>query len=128
MSKVTAVEIPFINVNDENVKLIAWVVGDGDSVQEGQNIAEIETSKAMVELLSPAAGTIHLKVMAGEEIRVSSIVAYIGEQNSLDIETTSSRDVLPINKSVVTSPDSIGATGIRFSNKALELSRAGRFR
>jgi acetyltransferase-like isoleucine patch superfamily enzyme len=120
MSKVTAVEIPFININDENVKLIAWVVGEGDVVHEGQNIAEIETSKAMVELLSPATGTIHLKVQAGEEIRVSSVVAYIGDQNSPDLDT-SSREFLLVSRSVVTVPEAIGPSGTRFSNKALEL-------
>ncbi|MGA2812608.1 MAG: biotin/lipoyl-containing protein [Candidatus Acidiferrum sp.] len=85
MANGTSVEIPLVNVNDETVRLIAWLVEDGDEVREGQNIAELETSKAVVELVAPASGRIRLAYLAGEELPVGAIVAHIGEQTAEDV-------------------------------------------
>jgi 2-oxoglutarate dehydrogenase E2 component (dihydrolipoamide succinyltransferase) len=55
---VVAVRMPQVNVNDEEVTLAAWRVEDGGRVAEGQPLCDIETSKAVGELPSPAAGVV----------------------------------------------------------------------
>jgi acetyltransferase-like isoleucine patch superfamily enzyme len=120
MSEAIPVEIPLVNVNDDTVKLTVWLVKDGDEVREGQNLAEVETSKALVELVASVSGKIHIRVAAGEELAVGTIVAYIGAEapraspkSSPSVSASSTRLNEP-------SPISLLA-GTRFSKKALEL-------
>jgi pyruvate/2-oxoglutarate dehydrogenase complex dihydrolipoamide acyltransferase (E2) component len=44
------------NVNDESVVLVRWFAMHGDKVEAGGLLAEIETSKANIEVFSPQAG------------------------------------------------------------------------
>jgi hypothetical protein len=122
MSDAIPVEIPLINVNDETVKLIAWLVKDGEDVREGQNLVEVETSKAVVELAAPASGRIDIRVTAGSELAVGAVVAYIGAN-----APATTREQRAANAAV--SPPRLSPSpvlgslppGTRFSKKALEL-------
>jgi len=72
------VRIPLENVNDETVKLVAWLVEEGAEVHEGEGLAEVETSKATFELTAPVSGRVWRKVSAGEDIAVGSVVCCVG--------------------------------------------------
>ncbi|RMH30903.1 MAG: 2-oxo acid dehydrogenase subunit E2, partial [Planctomycetota bacterium] len=50
--------LPDLGEGLEEAELIAWKVAEGDTVEEHQIIAEMETDKALVEVPSPRAGTI----------------------------------------------------------------------
>jgi 2-oxoglutarate dehydrogenase E2 component (dihydrolipoamide succinyltransferase) len=55
-----------------------WHKQAGDSVAEGEEIAEISTDKLDSALESPAAGTIvEILVKAGEDAEVGAVLAYI---------------------------------------------------
>jgi 2-oxoglutarate dehydrogenase E2 component (dihydrolipoamide succinyltransferase) len=55
-----------------------WHKQVGDSVTEGEEIAEISTDKLDSALESPAAGTIvEILVKAGEDAEVGAVLAYI---------------------------------------------------
>jgi len=58
-----------------------WLVKVGDKVKQDQGLAEVETDKAVVEIPSPAAGTV-LKVdhKEGEIVKVGETLAIIGEE------------------------------------------------
>ncbi|HEX3377987.1 MAG TPA: biotin/lipoyl-containing protein [Candidatus Acidoferrales bacterium] len=78
MSDAIFVEIPFININDDLVKLTAWLVREGDEVSRGQDIAAVETSTTAAEIAAPASGKIHLKSAAGDRLLSGAVIAYIG--------------------------------------------------
>lgn len=61
--------------------LIKWLVKEGQLVEADQNIAEVETDKAVVEIPSPKKGTL-LKVYhkEGDTITVGEVLAVIGEK------------------------------------------------
>lgn len=61
--------------------LVKWLVKEGDFVKADQNIAEIETDKAVVEIPSPKEGKI-LKLFGkpGDLIKVGSVLATIGDK------------------------------------------------
>ena len=61
--------------------LVKWLVKEGDKVEADQNIAEVETDKAVVEIPSPKKGTI-LKVYhkEGDTITVGEVLAVIGDK------------------------------------------------
>lgn len=58
--------------------LVRWVVGEGEAIEKGQVLAEIETDKATVEVESSAAGIVyrHL-VKAGDVVPVGTPIAVI---------------------------------------------------
>jgi len=49
---------PQINTNDERVELIAWHIASGEFVQAGQDVADVETSKAAVTISAEGSGYI----------------------------------------------------------------------
>jgi 2-oxoisovalerate dehydrogenase E2 component (dihydrolipoyl transacylase) len=59
-------------------ELLAWLVAEGDEVELNQPIAEVETSKAAVEIPSPYAGRIaRLHASVGDSVQVGSpLVTY----------------------------------------------------
>ena len=76
---VTTFELPAVDDGDE-VELAAWLVAVGDSVTEGQPIAEVETEKSVVEIDAPYDGTVSellvdewTVVSTGQEIAVFEV-------------------------------------------------------
>lgn len=57
--------------------LTEWLVAEGDLVSAGQSIAQIETSKVMVDIEAPASGTIEILVEAGSVFDVGATIARI---------------------------------------------------
>ena len=75
----TAFELPAVDDGDE-VELAAWLVDEGDSVTEGQPIAEVETEKSVIEIEVPYDGTVSellvdewTVVETGQEIAVFEV-------------------------------------------------------
>jgi pyruvate/2-oxoglutarate dehydrogenase complex dihydrolipoamide acyltransferase (E2) component len=69
------------NVNDDTVVLTRWFVPLGAQVESGQLIAEIETSKATVEIHSPAAGFIRYTAKERDEIPVGQDLCFIVQES-----------------------------------------------
>ena len=62
-------------------ELVKWLVKEGDTVEEHQELAEVETDKALVRVPSPKAGTIlKLNARAGETVQVGNVLCVIGEK------------------------------------------------
>jgi pyruvate dehydrogenase E2 component (dihydrolipoamide acetyltransferase) len=67
----------------------AWLVAEGDQVDEGQAILEVETDKAIAELEAPASGYlkgIRAGAQAGAVIPVGETIAYIVDSMDDDVE------------------------------------------
>jgi pyruvate/2-oxoglutarate dehydrogenase complex dihydrolipoamide acyltransferase (E2) component len=79
MSAPTPVTVPLENVNDESVVVLAWRVADGDRVEKGQALVEIETSKASVSIEAPVAGHVRRNAREGQEIAVGAVICFIGD-------------------------------------------------
>jgi pyruvate/2-oxoglutarate dehydrogenase complex dihydrolipoamide acyltransferase (E2) component len=59
-------------------KVIHWYVKEGDRVQEGEPVLEIETMKATEDVLAPCAGTlVRIVVPAGETVVCETLLAEI---------------------------------------------------
>ena len=77
---VTTIRVPDLGTTVDEVKLVAWLVDEGEEVKRGDVLAEIETDKATTELESVAEGTL-LKQMVPEDTVVSKgdVLAYVGK-------------------------------------------------
>jgi pyruvate/2-oxoglutarate dehydrogenase complex dihydrolipoamide acyltransferase (E2) component len=67
------------NVNDESVVLVRWFAKHGESVEGNALLAEIETSKANVEVYSPEGGFLIWSFPEGASIPVTAPIGYIVE-------------------------------------------------
>ena len=73
-------KLPDIGEGISEVELLRWYVQEGDIVQEDQNLAEIETDKAVADLPSPYTGVIQrLHHQPGERIAVGSVLVTFAE-------------------------------------------------
>lgn len=75
----TAIHVPRINNNDDEVKLVERKLAIGSAVEAGQVVASVETDKAVVDVEAPQAG--FLIAWCGEVeqlVRVGSVLAWIG--------------------------------------------------
>ncbi|MEV6944537.1 2-oxo acid dehydrogenase subunit E2 [Streptomyces sp. NPDC051172] len=57
--------LPKFNNNDEGCVLVGWTVDDGSAVSADAVVAEVETAKALEELVADADGILHRLVDAG---------------------------------------------------------------
>ncbi len=63
----------------EEGRLVEWKKNEGDTVTQGDVLAEVETDKAVMELVARAAGTLLKRdVAAGSTVPVGSVLAWIG--------------------------------------------------
>jgi pyruvate dehydrogenase E2 component (dihydrolipoamide acetyltransferase) len=92
-------KLPDIGEGISEVELLQWYVQEGDSVQEDQNLAEIETDKAVADLPSPYAGVVsQLHFKPGERIPVGSVLVSFAEPEQQAAETVQSRAAEPVPK------------------------------
>lgn len=55
-----------------------WFVTDGQSVAEGQLLAEVQVDKVSLEVPAPTAGVVTLLVTEGAETHQGATIAHIG--------------------------------------------------
>ncbi len=67
-------KLPDLGENIESGDIISVLVSEGDRVEEGQSLLEIEAGKASMEIPSPAAGTIKaVHVAQGDSVGVGTL-------------------------------------------------------
>ena len=77
MATEVPVVVPHESVNDETVKLLRWLVEDGQTVTAEQPVAEVEGSKATFDVPSPRAGVIRLLATVGSEVAVGAPLCHV---------------------------------------------------
>tara|TARA_B100000965_G_scaffold406801_1_gene448803 strand:+ start:4463 stop:5671 length:1209 start_codon:yes stop_codon:yes gene_type:complete len=73
------VKIPAMGESITSGILASWHVKDGDYVESGQAIFELETDKITSEAMAEVSGTITLKASEGDEVEIGQVVAVIDE-------------------------------------------------
>jgi len=74
----TEVILPKWGLTMEDGTVVAWHVGEGERVVEGQVIAEVETEKVENELEAPCAGVVaQILVQEDETVDVGTVLAVI---------------------------------------------------
>jgi pyruvate dehydrogenase E2 component (dihydrolipoamide acetyltransferase) len=73
------VVMPKLSDTMEEGKILRWLKKEGDPVETGQTLAEIETDKATVEMEAYTSGIIRKLVVAeGETVKVGGLIGVIG--------------------------------------------------
>jgi 2-oxoglutarate dehydrogenase E2 component (dihydrolipoamide succinyltransferase) len=63
-------KIPVIGESVTEVTLSSWLKKDGEYVNEGEAVCEIESDKASMELPAPSAGVLKIMATAGSELKI----------------------------------------------------------
>jgi pyruvate dehydrogenase E2 component (dihydrolipoamide acetyltransferase) len=88
--------MPALGMSQDTGKLVRWLVAEGQRVEKGDPLMEVETDKAVVELESPASGVLReVSVAEGEDVRVGTVIALIGEEGVPDQVPTLQTQELP---------------------------------
>ncbi len=73
------VEMPKMGDTMEEGKILRWLKHEGDSIERGESIAEVETDKVNIEIQAFASGVLRkILVNEGESAPINASIAYIG--------------------------------------------------
>ncbi len=75
----TPIKVPNVGESVTEVTLSKWLVNEGDYVNVDQEICELESDKATLELPAEVAGKIHLIAKEGEDLEIGAVIAEIDE-------------------------------------------------
>ena len=69
--------MPKVDMDMATGKITSWYVDEGEIVETGAPLFEIETDKAAMEVESPGAGTLHHRAPEGTEVPIGQTVAWL---------------------------------------------------
>ena len=102
------VKIPSPGESVTEVAIGNWLVENMDYVEKDQELAEVETDKATLPLISPEAGIIKILINPGQKIQVGDIACTIDTSAKPKSDKRRSATVkkLASDKTIETKPDS----------------------
>jgi acetyltransferase-like isoleucine patch superfamily enzyme len=78
----TAVTIPWTDVNDDSATVVEWHVEDRGEVRAGTPLVDVETAKSAIEIESPSDGLVLQLVPVGAEVSIGEPVAHVFEDEA----------------------------------------------
>jgi pyruvate dehydrogenase E2 component (dihydrolipoamide acetyltransferase) len=109
----TRVLLPQMGLEVSTATVIDVLVSVGDEVSEGQPLVEIETEKAITEVVAPRDGyVVALEVTEGEDVAVGAIIAYLGDRPD-DAPDDRAKDDVEQPDGVARAAEEIGAMARR---------------
>jgi len=69
--------MPKVDMDMDRGRIVAWHVAEGDTVEKGDPLFDIETDKAAMEVEAPAAGVLYHRADEGAEIAIGKPVAWL---------------------------------------------------
>jgi len=114
----------------EQGTIIAWRVNEGDNVNVGTILCELETDKSTFDFESPAAGTVRkLAAQAGETIAVGRLIAVLGDAGEVipqdwfaSPSAMAANEITPAPVSATIPPQSPASDRVKISPKAKKLA------
>jgi pyruvate dehydrogenase E2 component (dihydrolipoamide acetyltransferase) len=119
----TEVVLPNLGLTTEKGSILRWLKKEGDRVEKGESLFEVEADKVTTEVEAPASGILG-KILVGEnvEVPVSTVVGVIVAENETVpeiylkkvVETTSTRGEPGEETTTVSPPETVppGRSGV----------------
>jgi 2-oxoglutarate dehydrogenase E2 component (dihydrolipoamide succinyltransferase) len=89
------IKVPSPGESITEVEIAKWFVSDGDIVQKEQEIAEIESDKATLQLIASEGGQIHILKPAGTAVPVGEVVCLIDSSKKAGGKAAVAKAVAP---------------------------------
>lgn len=74
------IKIPSVGESVTQGIVSAWLKAEGDFVEEGADLLELETDKANVTVPAPATGVVSMTVKPGTEVTIGQVVGFIDSE------------------------------------------------
>jgi pyruvate/2-oxoglutarate dehydrogenase complex dihydrolipoamide acyltransferase (E2) component len=88
------VKLPRLGQGMESGTVVKWFKGEGDAVEKGQPLYELDTDKVTQEVEAEASGVL-LKIVVPEgEVAVGTTIAFIGEAGE-EVEAPKTAEAVP---------------------------------
>src|SRR6516164_8936818 len=89
--------LPEIGEGVYEAELVSWLVKEGDAVKPGQNLLEVLTDKATMEVPAPFAGTVTaLRARPGQPLKVGEVIlSYTPVGQPVAAATRSTAETVP---------------------------------
>ncbi len=71
------IKIPSVGESVTQGIISSWLKAEGDYVEEGGDLLELETDKANVTVPAPASGSVSISVKPGTEVAIGQVVGFI---------------------------------------------------
>jgi 2-oxoglutarate dehydrogenase E2 component (dihydrolipoamide succinyltransferase) len=117
---IKTVQAPRINTNDNQVGVVVWHVEDGDFVEIGQAIVDLETSKAVVTVDAAHTGYVRRLAKQGEILRVGANLMLVADSHTDFLGEMTLAPMSPASDGTEKS-SAIEFSTVRFSAAALRL-------
>jgi 2-oxoisovalerate dehydrogenase E2 component (dihydrolipoyl transacylase) len=103
-------KLPDIGEGIAEAEIVAWHIKVGDRVEEDQQLADMMTDKATVEMESPVAGTVtKLAGEVGDQVAIGSVLVEIETEGGAAVEkpASASEDEQPLGDGSVVATDAM---------------------
>jgi len=74
------IKVPSVGESVTQGILSSWLKAEGDHVEEGSDLFELETDKATVTVPAPATGSLSISVQAGTEVTIGQVVGAVDDE------------------------------------------------
>ncbi len=131
----TEIILPRVDMDMASGKIAKWYFKDGDAVEKGALLFDLETSKAAMEIEAPASGTLRgLKGAIGEDIPVGEVLGWIYAPGEVFAGAPAAAAAAPVSsapaanaaspaKAHAASPSNGSTNGVRATPLARRLAR-----
>ncbi|MDT8304036.1 MAG: biotin/lipoyl-containing protein, partial [Sedimentisphaerales bacterium] len=75
------INVPSVGESITTGVVVSWIKNNGDHVEEGDLLFELETDKAVLEIPSPGAGTLEILVQEGTEVSIGQTVGMLSQDD-----------------------------------------------
>ena len=76
------IKVPSVGESVTQGILSSWLKAEGDHVEEGSDLFELETDKATVTVPAPATGSLSITVQAGAEVTIGQVVGAVDDRKT----------------------------------------------
>ena len=104
---VSELKIPIADQTTEEVRIVSWMKAIGDAVKHGEVVLEIETDKAVMEVESPADGTLLSQfVEVDDMVPVGDVIGMVGPAGTVvsDAPKSTEAPVAAVDAGATTTP------------------------
>ena len=98
------VNMPKLSDTMEEGTVLEWRKQDGEEVQRGEVLAEIESDKASFEIEAEAAGVLHIAVDKGQAVPVGALIGRIGGEAPARAEAPPAAAAPPVPSAAEAAP------------------------
>jgi 2-oxoglutarate dehydrogenase E2 component (dihydrolipoamide succinyltransferase) len=94
------IKAPAVGESITEVRILRWIKNEGEAVSAGENVVEIETDKATVEVAAETRGALRILKPAGETINIGTVIGIVDDSQAGKASTSSSANSAPTQSAV----------------------------